>query len=90
MLFDSEKAAKIHIEKKHGSSLEYILKMNSSFTGISEAQRELLKMMACGLSDKEIADKLEIAKSTIRNHRFKLREKEKQARLLLAIMEMIF
>ncbi len=88
--FDSERTAEIHIEKKHGSSLEYILGMNSSFTGLSDVQSELLKMMAYGLSDKEIADKLDIAKSTIRNHRFKLREKEKQARLLLAIMEMIF
>ncbi|HCW54537.1 MAG TPA: transcriptional regulator [Clostridium sp.] len=90
IFFEAQKTAKIHIEKKHGSSLEYILGMNNSFTGISDVQRELLKMMAYGLSDKEIAGKLNIAKSTIRNHRFKLREKEKQARLLLAIMEMIF
>lgn len=88
--YDSEKTVQLHIEKQHGSSLEYILGMNSTFTGISDVQRELLKMMAYGLSDKEISEKLNIAKSTIRNHRFKLREKEKQARLLLAIMEMIF
>lgn len=90
LFFDSKKTAEMHIEKKHGSSLEYILGMNSSFTGLSEIQTELLKMMASGLTDKEISEKLDIAKSTIRNHRFKLREKEKQAKLLLAIMEMVF
>ena len=45
--------------------------------------------MASGLTDKEIALKLGVAQSTIRNHRFKLREKEKQSRLFLAIMELL-
>ena len=89
MLYDSKKACEIHIGKSHGSSLEYLLGMNSSFTGISEIQRELLVLIAKGLSDKEIAAKLGVAQSTIRNHRFKLREKEKQARLFLAMMELI-
>lgn len=63
--------------------------MNPAFIGVSEVQRELLVLMASGLSDKEIAIKLGVAQSTIRNHRYKLREKEKQARLFLAMMELI-
>lgn len=39
--------------------------------------REVIKLMAQGLTGKEIATKLVIAQSTIRNHRFKLREKKK-------------
>lgn len=89
MLYDSKKATELHIEKSHGSSLEYLLGMNSTFTGISEVQRELLVLIASGLTDKEIALKIGVAHSTIRNHRFKLREKEKQARLFLAMMEII-
>ncbi|MBU3104682.1 DUF2087 domain-containing protein [Clostridium gasigenes] len=89
MLYDAKKAAELHIEKSHGSSLEYLLGMNSTFTGISEVQRELLVLIASGLTDKEIALKIGVAHSTIRNHRFKLREKEKQARLFLAMMEII-
>lgn len=89
MLYDAKKSIEIHIEKSHGSSLEYLLGMNNSFIGISEVQRDLLVLMASGLTDKEIAFKLGVAQSTIRNHRFKLREKEKQARLFLAIMELI-
>ncbi len=88
-LFDAKKAATLHIEEKHGSILAYILGMNTGFTGVSQAQLELLKLMAAGLSDKEIAAKLGVAPSTIRNHRYKLREKEKQARLFLAMMELI-
>lgn len=89
LLYDAKKATELHIEDKHGSTLEYLLSMNSSFTGISEIQRELLVLMASGLSDKEIAQKFGVVQSTIRNHRYKLREKEKQARLFLAMMELL-
>lgn len=88
-LYDAKRAGEKHIEEKHGSTLEYLLQMNSSFTGISDVQIGVLKLIAQGLSDKEIAKKLKVADSTIRNHRYKLREKEKQARLFLSIMELI-
>jgi hypothetical protein len=88
-LYDARKATEIHIEEKHGSILEYLLRMNSSFTGVSEVQRELMTLIAVGLSDKEIAAKLGVAQSTIRNHRYKLREKEKQARLFLSMMDLL-
>lgn len=88
-LYDAKKATEIHIEEKHTSILNYLLNMNSSFTGISQNQSEVLKLIALGLSDKEIALKLKVAKSTIRNYRFKLREKEKQSRLFLAMMELV-
>lgn len=88
-LYDAKKTAQLHIESKHGSMLEYLLKMNTAFTGITDIQRELITLMAQGLSDKEIAGKLGVAQSTIRNHRYKLREKEKQARLFLAMMDLL-
>ena len=69
--------------------LDYLLNMNSSFTGISEVQKSVLECLAMGLSDKEIAVKLGVANSTIRNHRYKLREKEKQAKLFLAMMDLL-
>ncbi|WP_238918061.1 DUF2087 domain-containing protein [Clostridium sp. YIM B02555] len=88
-LYDARKAAELHIKEKHGSMLEYLLRMNSNFTGVSEVQRELITLIAQGLTDKEIAVELGVAQSTIRNHRFKLREKEKQAKLFLAMMDLL-
>ena len=61
LLYDARKAAELHIEEKHTSMLDYLLNMNSSFTGISEVQRELIKLFYEGLSDKEISEKLGIA-----------------------------
>ena len=89
LLYDGKKSAELHIENSHGSSLEYLLGMNSTFTGVSGVQREILSLISSGLTDKEIAEKLGVAQSTIRNHKYKLREKEKQARLFLVIMELI-
>lgn len=88
-LFDAQKAVELHIKEKHESMLTYLLGMNSGFTGVTQVQLELLRLMAIGVSDKEIATKLGVTPSTIRNHRYKLREKEKQARIFLAMMELI-
>lgn len=88
-LYDAKKATEIHIEERHGSMLEYLLGMNSAFTGVSGVQREMMALIAEGLSDKEVAAKLGVAQSTIRNHRYKLREKEKQAKLFLVMMDLL-
>ena len=87
--YDARKATELHIEAKHDSMLVYLLGMNSSFTGLSDIQRELLTLVSQGLTDKDIAAKLGVAQSTIRNHRYKLREKEKQAKLFISLMDMI-
>lgn len=89
LLYDAEKAVKLHIENKHTSMLHYLINMNSSFTGISETQKELISLFYEGLSDKDISKKLGIAQSTIRNHRYKLREKEKSSKLFIAMMELL-
>lgn len=88
-LYDARRSTEIHIEEKHNSMLEYLLGMNSAFTGVSDVQRELITLISQGLSDKEVAVKLGVAASTIRNHRYKLREKEKQAKLFLAMMDLL-
>jgi len=69
--------------------LGYLLGINTVFTGLSDIQREVLTLMSQVLSDKEIATKIGVAQSTIRNHRYKLRQKEKQAKIFLALMELL-
>jgi len=88
-LYDAKKAMEFHIIERHVSMFEYLIGMNSLFTGVSDAQKEVLTLIAQGLSDKAVATKLGVAQSTIRNHRYKLREKEKQAKLFLALMDLL-
>ena len=88
-LYEAKKAMELHIKEYHKSMLDYLLNMNTAYTGITEVQRELIILIVQGLSDKEIANKLGVAASTVRNHRYKLREKEKQAKLFLSMMELL-
>jgi len=86
-LYDAFGAVNQHHKEEHGFTVDYILSQEPSLIGISEAQQQILKLMAEGKDDKTIAHLVGIAQSTVRNHRFKLREKEKQAKLFLALMQ---
>lgn len=86
-LYEARKAIEVHIGKEHTSMFHYLIQLDKRYTGITETQKELLQLLHMGLSDKEIVQKQKGGSpSTIRNHRFKLREKEKQAKIFLAIM----
>lgn len=86
-LYDAYGAVKQHIREEHGTTTGYLLQQGTNITGISDVQRQILQLISEGKSDKEIGLALGIVQSTVRNHRFKLREKEKQAKLFLAMME---
>lgn len=85
--YEASKAIRLHIKQEHGSMQECLLKAQSYYLGISGLQLQLLNFFASGMSDKDIAEKLEVSASTIRNHRYKLRERERQNKLFLALME---
>lgn len=85
-LYDAFGAVNEHRTTEHGFTVDYILEQNPSFSGISEVQQQVLKLMSEGKDDKVISQSVGIAPSTVRNHRFKLREKEKQAKVFLSLM----
>ena len=85
-LYDAMGAVMNHVKKEHGSTAAYLLSQELSITGLTEIQRKLLGLLLEGKSDQEIGKELGIAQSTVRNHRFKIREREKQAKLFLALM----
>lgn len=85
---DNDTHASAHIIK-HGSSIERLLLLDKKYTGLTEIQKEFLTMISNKYTDKEIASKLACAESTVRNMRFALRERARQARAFLAIMELV-
>ena len=85
-LYDAEGAVSTHLKSEHHSMAAYLLDQGTGLMGLSEVQSKFLKMILEGKMDKEIGEMLGIAQSTVRNHRFKLREKEKQAKLFTALM----
>lgn len=73
----------------HGTSVERLLMLDKKYSGLTEIQKEFLDMVSRKCSDKEIANNLDCSESTVRNVRFALRERARQSRAFLAIMELV-
>lgn len=90
MFYEAERFMHIHIEEEHISVFAYLLGMDKKFTGLTEHQTELLQLFYEGKSDKEVQEALAIGSaSTIRHHRFSLKEKERQAKVFLTMMSLL-
>ena len=90
VFYEAERYMRVHIEKVHQSVFEYLIQLDKKVTGLTEHQNSLLRLFYQGKSDSEIQKELEIGSaSTIRNHRFVLKEKERQAKVFLAMMELL-
>lgn len=88
--YEAERFIRIHIESTHQSVFDYLLGMDKKLTGLTEHQKKLLSLFYQGKNDKEIQKELGIgSSSTIRHHRFALKEKERQAKTFLAMMELL-
>jgi hypothetical protein len=89
-LYEAEKATEIHIQKEHGSMFAFLVAMDKKYTGLTDHQRDIMTAFYQGLNDKEIAVKMDNGNtSTVRNQRFAFRERAKQAKVFLAIMELL-
>jgi hypothetical protein len=89
-LVEAELAMRRHITAVHGSTFQALLALGKKGTGLSDTQRALLGHFHDGLSDREIQPLAgDVSLSTLRNHRFTLREKARQAKVFLALMELL-
>ncbi len=90
VLYEAGRFIRVHIEKAHESVFEYLIQLDKKLTGLSEHQNSLLRLFYQGKSDREVQKELGIGSaSTIRNHRFVLKEKERQSKLFLVMMELL-
>ncbi|CQR71831.1 hypothetical protein SOV_06230 [Sporomusa ovata DSM 2662] len=89
-LYAARKYIAIHIAEQHHSTFEVLINLDKKLTGLTDHQKIILELFYQGHADNEIAKTLNTGStSTIRNHRFSLREKQKQAKVFLAIMELL-
>ncbi|MCL2216377.1 MAG: DUF2087 domain-containing protein [Defluviitaleaceae bacterium] len=89
-LYDAGKAVEAHMKSQHPPIFEHFLNMGRVYTGLSAGQEELSRLFYAGYSDKEIvAITGANSASTIRNQRFAIREKYKQAKVLVALVELL-
>jgi hypothetical protein len=80
----------LHIDKVHQSVFDYLTQMDKKVTGLTEHQTSLIRLFYQGKNDGEVQKEMGIGSpSTIRNHRFALKEKERQAKVYLVMMELL-
>lgn len=90
VFYEAERYMRLHIDKEHKSVFEYLINLDKRITGLSEHQNSLLRLFYQGKSDAEVQKEMGIgSSSTIRNHRFVLKEKERQAKVFLVLMELL-
>lgn len=90
VFYDAEKYTRLHIEKTHVSVFDYLLSLDKRENGLSEHQGSLLKLFYSGKSDDDIQKEMGIGSgSTIRAHRFTLKEKERQAKVFVVLMQLL-
>lgn len=86
----AEKAAACHVVQEHGDPFLLLLEQGKVQTGISEIQEQVLRGLRARQTDKQLAFEMgSKSESTIRNHRFQLRKRKKEAKIFLALMELL-
>ena len=89
VFYEAEKYMRLHITAEHQSVFHYLNGLNKKMTGLTDHQNTILRLFYEGKTDQEIKEDLEIGSATtIRHHRFALKEKERQAKIFLAMMEL--
>ena len=86
--FDGPLSAQRHVESMHGGVLSALLSLDKSFTGLTDKQRALIGLWHDGLSDAQLAAATGCSESTLRNQRFQLRQREREARLFLCVLRL--
>ncbi len=88
-LVDAPKACEMHIAQKHGSVFEALLGLGKKATGLTEIQAGLMLCFFRQMPDKEIAQSMGVAASTVRYQRHALREKARQVKVFLTLWEIL-
>ena len=86
--FEASRAVLLHLDGEHPDRFERLLRQENKYNPLTENQTELFGLFRQGLSDAEIADRLEVSPSTVRHQKHVFRERAKRARLYLALYEM--
>jgi hypothetical protein len=90
LFYEAGKFMGVHIRKMHVSVFDFLIGLDKKTTGLSDHQNGLLRLFYQGKSDSEIQKTIGVgSSSTVRNHRFALKERERQAKIFLTLMDIL-
>ncbi len=87
--WEADHAARIHSKSEHGPQFNYLLNLMKQWKGVSDPQAKLLEAFFRGDDDGRIASDLGISRSTVRNHRFRMKERARHAKVFMAMMQIL-
>ncbi|WEE37411.1 DUF2087 domain-containing protein [Lactiplantibacillus paraplantarum] len=79
-----------HLTIAHGGNRSQLIHLDSRYNTLTTKQQDLLTAFATGIKDADLAKEFQLAAATIRHQKFTFREKAKQAKLYLAIYQLVF
>lgn len=85
--YTAEGAVRRHVELAHGAAFQTLCTLDKRYLGLTAHQAQVLRALYDGANDREAAEQTGSSQAAIRNLRFQLREREKQAKAFLALME---
>ena len=88
-MVEASTAIRLHIQEAHCSAFDVLIAQDKKHTGLTNVQSELLAYFYEGIPDKEIAARTNTSQSTVRYQRFNFKEKARQARVFLALYELM-
>lgn len=87
-LYDAHTAVKQHMIDEHNHVLGELLELDKKSLSMSDVQKRMISYFASKKTDKEIAEITHTTLSTVRQQRYQLKEKARQAKVFLAICEL--
>lgn len=87
---NAKKSIETHIKSVHESVFSGLLTLDKNLSGLSDTQKQVLEEFYTDKSDAEIVKSLGLgSQSTVRNHRFALKEKFRQAKIFCSLMTLL-
>lgn len=85
----AQKAAIEHIEDEHGGSFQSLISLDKQISGLSDVQKNMLISMYNRKDVKATSEDMGISPATVRTHKFNLQKIKREAKIFLALMEMV-
>lgn len=87
--YTAKAAVKFHMQFDHAERISEMIRSDNKYLSLTDNQKQLFNLFSLGLTDKEIAARLDVSPSTVRHQKFMFREKARASKMYLAAWEMV-
>ncbi len=85
----AKRAAQEHVEDIHAGAFWSLLGLEKMLCGLSDVQKSLLACLYEHKTTEQTGEIMDISAATVRTHRFNLQKAKREAKILLALLDII-